>query len=116
MHIPPESISRIKPLYRGANMKRADMAEDTVRQDVLKRLKRIEGQVKGVQRMIEDDKYCADILTQIAAIRAAINRVGGIILEGHSRRCMEKAVTAEERERVMKDLIDTVQRFLKFVD
>ncbi len=86
------------------------------KQDILKRLKRIEGQVKGVQKMVEEEQYCADILTQIAAIRAAVNSVGSLILESHSKTCMQKAVTDEDKERMMKELINTVQRFLKFVD
>lgn len=86
------------------------------KQDVLKRLKRIEGQVKGVQKMIEEDQYCVDILTQIAAIRAAVNKVGGIILEKHSKTCVQNAMSSENKDEVIKDLMDTVQRFLKFID
>lgn len=86
------------------------------KKDIITRLKRIEGQVKGVQKMIEDDKYCVDILTQIAAIRAAINKVGGIILENHSKTCMQNALSGKDKEEVLEELIDTVQKFLKFVD
>lgn len=89
---------------------------DEYRNDILNRLKRIEGQVKGVQRMIEEDKYCVDILTQIAAVRAAVNKVGGMILEKHSKTCVQNAVLSEDREKAMEDLIDAVQKFLKFVD
>ncbi|MCX7922176.1 MAG: metal-sensitive transcriptional regulator [Clostridia bacterium] len=98
------------------------MQEDAVKecseykQDIIKRLKRIEGQVKGIQRMIEEDKYCVDVLTQIAAIRAAINKVGGIILEKHSKKCMQTAVSAQDKEQIVEELISTVQKFLKFVD
>jgi DNA-binding FrmR family transcriptional regulator len=86
------------------------------KQDISRRLKRIEGQVKGIQKMLEEDKSCTDILTQIAAVRAAVNKVGGMVLEGYSKTCIQNAVSAEDRERVLKDLLDTVNRFLKFVD
>ena len=89
---------------------------DQSRQEIIRRLKRIEGQVKGVQKMIEEEKYCVDVLTQIAAIRAAVNKVGGLILENHSMRCIQNAAKSEDGEQVMKELLDTVQKFLKFVD
>jgi CsoR family transcriptional regulator, copper-sensing transcriptional repressor len=84
--------------------------------DILKRLNRIEGQVKGIQRMIEEEKTCVDILTQVAAIRAAINKVGGLILEKHSKECMRNSLNSENKEQVLDELIDTIQKFLKFVD
>jgi DNA-binding FrmR family transcriptional regulator len=89
----------------------------TVRKDdILKRLRRIEGQVKGIQRMIEEDKQCVDILTQVSAIRAAINKVGGLILEQHSMKCIENAVLSEDREKAVNDLAKTMQSFMKFSD
>ena len=98
------------------NAKSLEGTEYPDKDDVIKRLRRIEGQVKGIQKMVEEDKYCADILTQIAAVRAAINKVGGIVLEKHSRTCVKNALTSDDKEKVMHDLIDTVQKFLKFVD
>lgn len=86
------------------------------KQEVIRRLKRIEGQVKGIQKMVEEDKSCVDILTQVAAVRAAINKVGGIILERHSKDCMQNALSAEQKEQALKSLIDTIQKFLNFVD
>ena len=84
--------------------------------NVIVRLKRIEGQIKGIQRMVEEDKKCIDVLTQVAAVRAAINRVGAIILEQYSKTCIEDAVIKDDREQGLKELIDTVQKFLNFVD
>ena len=86
------------------------------KQDIKKRLNRVEGQVRGVQKMIDEDKYCVDILTQIAAIRAAINKTGSLVLEMYSKECMQKAMDSEEKDRVFKELMDTVQKFLRFVD
>ncbi len=86
------------------------------KRNVIVRLKRIEGQIKGIQKMVEEDKKCIDILTQIAAVRAAINRVGAIILEQHSKTCIEDAIAKNDREQGLKELIETVQKFLNFVD
>lgn len=90
--------------------------KNETREDVLKRLRRIEGQVKGIQKMITEDKYCADILTQVAAVRAAINKVGSILLEKHSLRCIEDAISSEDRKKSLNELAKTVQTFMKFVD
>jgi DNA-binding FrmR family transcriptional regulator len=84
--------------------------------DILKRLRRIEGQVKGIHKMIEEDKQCVDILTQVSAVRAAINSVGGLILQSHSKTCLRSAMESESKEKVFEDLMDTIQKFLKFVD
>ena len=59
------------------------LANNNDKEALIKRLNRIEGQVKGIQKMIEDERYCVDILVQISAIRSAINKVGNIILENH---------------------------------
>ena len=86
------------------------------KEDILKRLRRIEGQVKGIQKMIEEDKSCTDILTQVAAVRAAVNKAGSLILEKHSMTCIENAASDEDRKQAMSDLVKTVQSFMKFVD
>ena len=86
------------------------------KKDILMRLNRIEGQVKGIQKMIAEEKTCVDILTQVAAIRAAINKVGGLILENHAKECMLNSLDSEDKEVVIKNLVETIQKFLKFVD
>ena len=86
------------------------------KEDILKRLRRIEGQVKGIQKMIEEDKNCADILTQVAAVRAAINRAGSLILEKHSMMCIENAASSEDKKQVLTELTRTMQSFIKFID
>ncbi|HEX2910776.1 MAG TPA: metal-sensitive transcriptional regulator [Chloroflexia bacterium] len=57
------------------------------------RLKRIEGQVRGLQRMIEDDKYCIDIITQISSVQAALQQVSVLLLEDHMRGCVTDAIS-----------------------
>ena len=76
-------------------------------EDALKRLKNAEGHVRGIQRMIEDDKYCIDIMRQIQAVQAALNKVSTIILEEHLHSCLITAVRGDdpnERERVLKEI------------
>ncbi len=86
------------------------------KEDVLKRLRRIEGQVKGIQKMIEEDKYCIDILTQVSAVRSAINKVGSIILEKHSMTCIENVVSSDDKERALAELAKSMQSFMKFAE
>lgn len=84
--------------------------------NVMKRLKRIEGQVKGIQKMVEADTCCTDVLTQVAAVRAALNKVGGIILENYSMNCLQYTDSPEEQKKAVQGLTQTIQSFLKFVD
>jgi DNA-binding FrmR family transcriptional regulator len=86
------------------------------KEELLKRLRRIEGQVKGIQRMIEEDKSCTEILTQVAAVRAAINRAGSLILEKHSMTCIQNAASAEDKSEALAELTKTMKSFMKFVD
>lgn len=81
--------------------------------DLLKRLRRIEGQIKGIQRMIEKDENCTDVLVQIAAVRAAINKVGGLMLENYSKSCIKKATEDESQEDNVDELINTILKFMK---
>lgn len=84
--------------------------------DLLNRLKRIEGQIKGIQKMIQDDKYCVDVLTQVAAARAAINKVGGMLLKSHAMGCVKGAVISDDKEnsaQMIDELIDVVLKFMK---
>jgi DNA-binding FrmR family transcriptional regulator len=64
----------------------------------LKRLRRIEGQVRGLQRMVEDDRYCADIMTQISSVHEALRAVGRELMKNHLRHCATKAIRSSEEE------------------
>ena len=78
----------------------------------LSRLKTVEGHVRGIQRMIEDDAYCIDVIRQIQAVQAALNRVSSQILEDHLNSCLITAVRGEnpdERERVLKEIVDVFE-------
>ena len=70
---------------------------------IIKRLRRIEGQVKGIQKMVEEEKYCGDILIQIAAARAAINSVGGLILENYMKDCLKNYLDGEAEEEALDE-------------
>lgn len=89
---------------------------DKSKDDILKRFKRIEGQIKGIQRMIEGDKDCMEILTQVAAVRAAINNAGSLILENYSMKCIENAVSSENNDQAIEDLVRAMKSFIKFTE
>ena len=81
--------------------------------NLLNRLRRIEGQVRGVTRMVEEDRYCIDVLTQIRAARAALVRVESELLKGHLDHCIEDAIVsgneAEQRKKA-SELIELLER------
>ena len=68
------------------------------RDAALKRLKRLEGQVRGIARMVEEDRYCVDVLTQIAAVRAALKGVEKLVIDDHAAHCIEDALTSGDRD------------------
>ena len=75
----------------------------------VKRLKRIEGQVRGISRMIEEDRYCIDVLQQIQAIKSAIARVEDAVLKDHTSTCVESAIASgdsEEQRQKFDELVD----------
>lgn len=76
----------------------------------LRRLKNIEGQVRGLQRMVEEEKYCVDILTQISAVRAALHSVGMLILRRHVETCVSDAIETGGTDRV--EIIDELMNVL----
>jgi DNA-binding FrmR family transcriptional regulator len=83
---------------------------------LVKRLHRIEGQVRGIERMVEDDRYCIDILTQVAAVSTALEAVALRILDDHVRHCVAGALTSgDEADAATKteELLEAVQRFAR---
>jgi CsoR family transcriptional regulator, copper-sensing transcriptional repressor len=75
------------------------------RQDVLKRLNYIEGHLKGVRKMVEEDQYCVDILRQTYAIRKAIEKLEAIILENHLHGCVPEGIASGKAEAVIEELV-----------
>ncbi|HEV8250239.1 MAG TPA: metal-sensitive transcriptional regulator [Gaiellaceae bacterium] len=83
---------------------------------LVKRLHRIEGQVRGIERMVEDDRYCIDVLTQIAAVSTALESLALKILDEHVRHCVAGALSSgDERDAHVKteELLEAVQRFAR---
>lgn len=80
---------------------------------LLKRLNRVEGQVRGVAQMIQDDRYCVDVLTQIAAIQSALDAVALQLLEDHTRGCVADAVKADRGDQAIAELMTVVKRFAR---
>ena len=78
------------------------------------RLKRIEGQVRGVQRMVDEETYCVDVLTQIASVVSALEKVGTILLKDHVEHCVRESVEhGENADEKIEELTAAVERFLK---
>jgi len=76
------------------------------------RLRRIEGQIRGLQRMIEQDKYCVDILTQINASRGGLKKVALKVLDRHVNGCVKNAISQEEGEaEIIAELMDVIDKF-----
>lgn len=81
---------------------------------LLARLRRIEGQVRGLQKMIDEEKYCVDVLTQVSSVMAALQKVGVIVLENHIQGCVRTAIVeGNDDDRAIRELIDVVERFAK---
>lgn len=81
------------------------------RQSVINRLNRIEGQVKGIRKMIEEEQPCAEILMQIAAVKAAVNNVGALVFKTHFRFCLETAL-AERDAQFIEEAMKMLGRYI----
>lgn len=79
---------------------------------LIKRLSRIEGQVRGINRMVEEDRYCVDILTQIAAVKSAMDSVAMQLLESHANGCVKQAIASGEGEASIAELVAVVKRMV----
>jgi CsoR family transcriptional regulator, copper-sensing transcriptional repressor len=81
------------------------------KKDLQDRLRRIEGQVRGLQRMVEQDKYCIDILTQVSSVQAALRAVGMGLLDDHVRHCVRDSLEHGEGDQKIEELMLAVGRF-----
>ena len=86
--------------------------ENTEQKDLLNRLSRIEGQVRGVKSMIEKDAYCTDILTQVAAINAALNSFNKVLLSNHINTCVVDNIRNGD-DSVVDELVNIIQKLMK---
>jgi len=102
-------------------MRRVAMSRQSERRTVVQprktqlinRLKRIEGQVRGIQRMIQEDRYCVDILVQIAAVKSAVEQVAMVLIEDHTRHCVSQAIQNNQQEQAIAELMDVIRHLTK---
>ncbi len=85
----------------------------TKKDDVQKRLRKIEGQVRGLQRMVDEDTYCIDILTQVNSVVAALRAVGLGLLDDHVRHCVRESIEQGKGDEKVEELMAAVSRFSK---
>jgi DNA-binding FrmR family transcriptional regulator len=83
------------------------------KEKVKNRLRRIAGQVGGLERMVDEERYCIDILTQVSAVQAALDKVSLALLDEHTRHCVVGAQTAKDREEKTDEMMEAVGRLLK---
>lgn len=88
------------------------MRQDEERKKLINRLNRIEGQIRGIRNMVENDAYCPDILTQCAAVNAAINAFNKDLIAGHIHHCVVRDVR-EGNEEVIDELVKTLEKLMK---
>ncbi|MDD3184886.1 MAG: metal-sensing transcriptional repressor [Anaerostipes sp.] len=85
---------------------------DKEHKDLINRLSRIEGQIRGIKRMIDEDAYCTDIITQVAAANAALNSFNKVLLARHIKTCVTEDIK-EGKEETVDDLLKTLQKLMK---
>ncbi|MFQ5900725.1 MAG: metal-sensitive transcriptional regulator [Thermodesulfobacteriota bacterium] len=89
------------------------MINEDVKKQTAERLKKVEGQVKGIQRMIEGEKYCIDIVNQITAVRRALDQVALMVMKRHVETCVSEAIKLGNSTVKIEELMDTINRFVK---
>ena len=101
-------ITEVKAEHKGVHHD----ANDGVTQNVLRRLRNIEGQIRGLHRMVEEDQYCIDILTQISAARSALNSVGMKVLRRHIDTCVSEAIKdgGQSKDEMIEELMTILSR------
>jgi len=99
----------------GVEERHAMTVDPEIKAGNLRRLRRIEGQVRGLQRMVEEERYCADILTQLSSVQEALRAVGREVMRNHLRYCATTAIKAEGEtaERMYDELIDLMYKGLR---
>ncbi|MGV3488149.1 MAG: metal-sensitive transcriptional regulator [Tuberibacillus sp.] len=83
------------------------------KQNLINRLKRVEGQVRGVQKMVEDNRYCLDILIQVSAVQAALKKVSLSLMERHTKMCVKHAIHGGDGDEYIEELMKVIQQVTK---
>ena len=108
--MPADDPTATQPLDHGTDSFRHSYTKDKAQ--LLRRLARIEGQVRGISRMIEREEHCVDILQQTAALRAAVDALAVLVLEDHVTGCVRTAAASGDAERYVDEVVDVVRRTL----
>ena len=90
--------------------------QDEGKEDVLRRLNRIEGQVKGLKRLVEEDTYCVDVMTQVSSVHEALRSVGKILMRNHLQHCVTDALRDgddSKAEKTYQEMMDLIYKFAK---
>jgi CsoR family transcriptional regulator, copper-sensing transcriptional repressor len=98
-----------------AGVRKAHGVDPAIKERNLKRLRRIEGQVRGLQRMVEEDRYCPDILTQLSAVHEALRGVSRELMRNHLKHCVSNAIRSEDgsAEGMYDELVEMVYRHVR---
>lgn len=110
-HKSTEMIDELDEQHCGTHF-RTTPHSDKIKANLVSRLNRIEGQVRGIRGMIEKDVYCDDVLNQIAAVHSALNSVGKLLLEGHMKSCVIERIQQGDSE-VIDELLKTMNKLMK---
>lgn len=89
------------------------MLNNQEKSNLTKRLRRISGQINGIEKMVNDSRYCMDILQQVAAARSALNQVALIIMESHTKSCVVSAIKENRSEEAIEELMEVLSKFTK---
>jgi DNA-binding FrmR family transcriptional regulator len=98
--------------HSGEGNGRKSHHSDKVKKNLITRLNRIEGQIRGIKGLIEKDTYCDDVITQISATQSALNSVAKILLEGHMKSCVVERIQEGDME-VLDEILITIQKLMK---
>lgn len=89
------------------------MLDEKEQTDIKKRLRRISGQIGGIEKMVDEHRYCVDVLQQIMAARAALNQVALIMIESHTKSCVVNAIKENRTEQAVEELMGVLSKFSK---
>lgn len=91
---------------------RKKIREDKEYRDLIHRLNRIEGQIRGIREMVEEDRYCVDVLTQVSAVQSALNSFNKVLLANHIKTCVVEDIR-DGKEEAVDELCKTIQKLMK---
>lgn len=89
------------------------MLNEREQANIKTRLRKISGQIKGIEKMVDEKRYCVDVLQQVMAARSALNQVALIMLESHTKSCVVTAIQENRTEESVKELVDVLAKFTK---